>query len=230
MALGDPINAMYGLGRNSTGPTNMNLGQRGAAGAWDGGYNATEQMPTPPSYSPPPAHHQTQVPPQSTAPVSAPPVATPAVPAAPPPMPTGGTWGDQAHLDYFRQYGAGNSGLSQEQVDTLLGGHSAPSQSTQDWNKTQQQFTQNNQGYAGSGYWGNADQVAAQRAGERQSAGIPTGVLDASFDKGGSNYGGQQTAGNTMSGQNGAMNWGGSTYGTRKQNGDAYSAWRGASQ
>ena len=134
-------------------------------------------------------------------------------------MPTGGSWGDQAHLDYFRQYGAGNSGLSQEQVDALIGKPSAgPNQATVDWNQKQQQFTNNNQGYAATGYLGNQAQVLSQLAGGAQSAGIPQGVLGPSFYSGGADYGGQQTAQNSMNGNNGATNWAGSTYGVDASN------------
>ncbi len=193
--------SLYGgsMGTNSTGPVNMMLGQFGAPGAWDGGYN--------PYFAPPAASAQTGPAPTPVAPVST------SQPAATPPMPTGGTWGDQAHLDYFRQYGAGNSGLSQEQVNALLGQSSQPSAATAAYNQAQQQFTQNNQGYAATGYLGNQAQVLSQLAGGAQSAGIPLGVLGPSFYQGGADYGGQQNAGNSMSGNNGATDWTGSTYG-----------------
>lgn len=132
----------------------------------------------------------------------------PAAPSAAPPMPAGGAWGDQAHLDYFRQYGPGNSGLSQEQVDSLLGKPPAPpSAATAAFNQQQQQFTANNQGYAATGYQGNASQVASQVAHGAQASSIPLGVLDSSFWQGGTNYGGAQNDQNIASGNNGATNW-----------------------
>ena len=209
------MSAMYGPGGSSasTGPVGLELGEFGAPGAWDGGYNAHAAAPVlGPQSTFSPRDYQAAGPAGQTAGL-----VTPAAPTLPPPMPTGGSWGDQAHLDYFRQYGAGNSGLSQEQVDALIGKPSAgPSQATVDWNQRQQDFTKNNQGYADTGYMGNADQVMSQRAGGAQAAGIPTGVLDSSFYRGGSNYGGQQNAGNTMSDLNGERDWTGSTFGVDK--------------
>lgn len=111
-------------------------------------------------------------------------------------------------LDYLKQYGPGDTGLSQEQVDALIGKPTAgPNAATIDWNQRQQQFGANNPLYGITGYQGNAQQVASQVAGGAQSAGIPMGVLGSSFYQGGADYGGQQNAGNSMNGNNGAVNW-----------------------
>lgn len=63
------------------------------------------------------------------------------------------------------------------------------------WNAKQQNFTAANSGYGTTGYFGTPDQVAAQVAGGAQSSSIPQGVLDSSFNQGGSNHGGNQSLG-----------------------------------
>jgi hypothetical protein len=75
------------------------------------------------------------------------------------------------------------------------------------WNARQQQFTANNQGYAATGYQGNAAQVATQVAHGAQASSIPLGVLDSTFWQGGTNYGGAQSDQNIASGNNGETNW-----------------------
>jgi len=187
-----------GLSQSSTGPVNMNLGAFGAPGAWDGGYNAT--------FAPPPAPTPAPAPAPSAAPPAPQATTTPAVAPAPTaaPQSTGvpyQTWDSNA----------GPVGPDGRHVGAMVTAYATPG--TASYSANQQQFTTNNQGYGGSGYWGNAAQVAAQQAEHAQANSIPLGVLGTTFGIGGADYGGQQNAGNSLNGLNGARSWVGSTYG-----------------
>lgn len=192
--------SLYGgsLGQNSTGPVNMILGQQGAAGAWDGGYN--------PFYAPP---QQTSAPINAPAPASTPVAAS--VPAQQAPVSTPQPSALPATPAYqgapTASAPASSSGLTDYWGRPITGAGAQLNSGTADWNNRQQMFTGNNQGYASSGYWGNDAQVAAQQAERAQANSIPLGVLGASFGAGGADYGGAQNAQNSMSGLNGARNW-----------------------